>query len=199
MTVHPLVDSLDSEELLRSILIREGIKDTEVLENTPRRWVQALRGQLGADREEFDFTTFESKVDDMVIVQDIQFSSLCAHHLLPFFGYAHVAYIPQGRIAGLSKLARTVRTWCFGLWTQEELTEAIANNLVENLSVPKEVNQIVKPKGVAVVMQAEHTCMSVRGVRAPGAKTTTSSMRGVFLDNNNNARAEFLSLIRGGK
>jgi GTP cyclohydrolase I len=175
-----------SEAYLRCILENEGIEDEEVLKNTPRRWVSALRALLGSDGKDFDFTVFPSIADDMVIVQDIQFASLCAHHLLPFFGQAHVAYIPQGYIAGLSKLARVVRATALGLWTQEELADEISTTLQRNLD----------PKGVAVVLRAEHTCMSVRGVRAPGALTTTSSMRGVFRDDKNNARAEFLSLIK---
>jgi GTP cyclohydrolase I len=176
-----------SEQDLRNILYAEGIEDKEVLKNTPKRWVQMLRQQLGAESEPFEFTAFKSDVDDMVIVQDIEFSSMCAHHLLPFSGYAHVAYIPQGNVVGLSKIARCVRQQSLGLWMQEELTQSIANEFNVNLD----------PKGVAVVMKAEHTCMSIRGVRAPGAKTITSCMKGVFLDNKNNARAEFLSLING--
>lgn len=175
----------ESEELLRKILINEGITDEEVLLNTPRRWVQALRQQLDFSDSGFEFTTFPSESSNMVIVDHIQFSSVCAHHLLPFYGHAHVGYIPQGSIVGLSKLARTVRAFSLGLWAQEELTQAIMQNLQDSLD----------PLGVAVVMQAEHTCMSVRGVKAPGSKTTTSSMSGVFLEDGNNARSEFLSLI----
>lgn len=173
------------ETHLREILYTMGIDDKEVLRNTPTRWIKALRAQLGEEEPPFEFTTFESDVDDMVIVQDIEFASMCAHHLLPFTGLAHVAYIPQGRVVGLSKIARCVRQQSLGLWMQEELTQAIAEQFVSNLA----------PLGIAVVMKAEHTCMSVRGIKAVGSKTTTSCMRGVFLDNTNNARAEFLSLI----
>lgn len=179
------LDDTLSETHLREILYTMGIDDKEVLKNTPKRWIKALRAQLGEEEPPFEFTTFESTADDMVIVQDIEFASMCAHHLLPFIGHAHVAYIPQGRVVGLSKIARCVRQQSLGLWMQEELTQSIADQFVENL----------EPKGVAVVMKAEHTCMSVRGVRAVGSKTTTSCMKGVFLDNQNNARAEFLSLI----
>jgi GTP cyclohydrolase I len=100
---------------------------------------------------------------------------------------AHIGYIPQGRLAGLSKLARSVQSHARGLWVQEDLTKKIADFLEEQLD----------PKGVAVVMSAEHTCMTLRGVKAPGAKTTTSSMTGVFRDMAKGARQEFLELIRG--
>lgn len=180
------VTPLDSEALMRIILVNEGIENREVLDNTPGRWLQALRCQLGEDGEDFEFTTFETKADDMVIVEGISFASYCAHHLLPFFGVAHVAYVPQGRMVGLSKLARVVRFTALGLWSQEELSDEIATTIDRELT----------PLGVAVVMKAEHTCMSVRGVKAPGTKTTTSSMIGVFRDNKNNARAEFLNLIK---
>ena len=175
-----------SEELLRRVLMAEGIEDKEVLENTPRRWVTALRSMLGDGSEAFDFTVFPSDANNMVIVEGVEFSSLCSHHLLPFYGKAHVAYIPDGYVAGLSKLARAVRIASLGLWSQEELADEIMHQLTRRL----------RPKGVGVVMRAEHTCMSVRGVKAIGAITTTSSMSGVFLDNTNNARAEFLGLIR---
>ena len=185
-----------SEWCLRQILLNEGIEDKEILANTPRRWVQALRGMLGSGAEEFEVTTFESEAGDMVIVQDIQFASLCEHHLLPFYGHAHVAYLPQGRIVGLSKIPRVVRSTSFGLWTQEELGDEIAHSLERGLTwisrVPEEIH---KPLGVAVILEAEHTCMTVRGVKAPGAKTKTSTMTGVFLEPGNNARTEFLSLI----
>jgi GTP cyclohydrolase I len=176
----------DSEECMRQILHNEGIEDEEVLERTPERWVAAFRAMQGTGADEWDFTTFDSPADDMVIVGPIQFASLCAHHLLPFFGEAFVAYIPQGQIVGLSKLPRAVKTAALGLWAQEELCEEIMTQLERRL----------KPKGVAVTMRAEHTCMSVRGVKAPGVRTTTSSMSGVFRENGNNARAEFLSLIK---
>ena len=176
----------DSTDLMRSVLMNEGIEDEEILTNTPGRWIGALREFLGEGHKEWDFTTFPSDATNMVIEEKIPFASLCAHHLLPFFGYASVAYIPQGRVAGLSKLGRVVQTVCYGLWSQEELCDEIMHYL----------NRELEPKGSAVVMKAEHTCMSVRGVKMGGVLTTTSSMSGVFLDNTNNARAEFMALIK---
>jgi GTP cyclohydrolase I len=173
--------------IIRDFLDREGQNVTdEVRQNTPKRFVQAFRELMGRNDDQWEFTVFESDCDEMILVKDITFVTLCEHHLLPFVGRAHVAYIPQGQIAGLSKLARTVRTCARGIWAQEDLTMEIANFLEKNLS----------PKGVAVVLEAEHTCMAIRGVKADGSKTTTSALRGVFRDNTNNARAEFLGLIR---
>jgi GTP cyclohydrolase I len=159
----------------------------EAIANTPRRYTNAFAELMGYNDEPWEFTTFESNSNQMVVVKDIEFVSLCEHHLLPFLGKASVAYIPQGKIAGLSKLARTVKSHSRGLWTQEALTETIAGYLVEQLN---------PTRGVAVVMEATHTCMTVRGVCANGSKTITSSMHGAFLEPTNTARAEFLSLIK---
>jgi GTP cyclohydrolase IA len=171
-----------SQTCIGWILRNHGIIDTEILRNTPRRWVAAFQAQL--EPEEFSFTTFPTRADDMIIVSPIQFSSMCSHHLLPFSGVAHVGYIPEGQIAGLSKIARAVQAGCKGLWTQEELTQTIAEELTAKL----------KPLGVGVIMKAEHTCMTTRGVKALGAMTTTSSMLGVFREKAK-VRAEFLSLV----
>ena len=156
-------------------------------ENTPQRFAQMLSDLT--TRDEFSFTTFDNteKVDEMITVRDIPFYTLCNHHVIPFFGKAHIAYIPQGKIAGLSKFARTVKYFAKGLWVQEHLTSEIADFLEDKL----------EPLGVAVVMEAEHLCMTMRGVQVPGAMTTTSAMRGVFLDPEKGARQEFLSLIKG--
>lgn len=183
-----------SEYFLQEILVNEGVKEEEVLNNTPRRWVKALQEQLRQD--DFEFTTFPSDSDDMIILENIPFSSLCAHHLLPFFGYAHIGYIPQGRIAGLSKLSRLVQFHSKGLWVQEELTQAIADDLEDRLTFANSNGAPIEPKGVIIVMEAEHTCMSCRGTKAVGAKTKTSSLAGVFKDNTNLARSEFLRLIK---
>lgn len=172
---------------MRAILEIQGVKDPEVLQRTPERWVTALGAMLGEGEEDtINFTTFPSSARDMVVVQDIQFASLCVHHLLPFFGKAHVAYVPQGKVVGLSKIPRLVTTLAQGLWTQEELTETIAISF----------NDRLKPIGVGVVMRAEHTCMSVRGVKAVGTTTTTSCMMGCFADHAKLARAEFLGFIK---
>jgi GTP cyclohydrolase I len=139
-------------------------------------------------KDDFVFTVFdnENDVDEMIIIQDIPFYTLCAHHLVPFFGKAHVAYIPSDCIAGLSKFARAIRYMARGLWVQEQLTDAIAIYLEDHL----------RPRGLAVVLGAEHFCMSMRGAQVPGTRTTTSAMRGVFLDSSKGARSEFLNLIR---
>lgn len=178
---------MESEGYIRQFLTAnvEGLTD-EVFTNTPKRFTETFRELMGAHDISWEFTTFESECDEMIIVRDVSFVTLCEHHLLPFVGRAHVGYIPQGRIAGLSKIARAVRTAARGLWTQEHLTMEIADFIEKQLA----------PLGVAVVMEAEHTCMAIRGVKADGSRTTTSSMRGVFRDNNNNARAEFLGLLR---
>ena len=152
---------------------------------TPARVIEAWKQQT--TYEDFDLTTFQDDgADEMVIVKDITFNSMCAHHLLPFVGKAHVAYIPNGRIVGLSKLARVVRMYAANLQVQEKLTTEIAQHLEFAL----------EPLGVAVLMEAEHTCMTVRGVQAAGALTTTSKMTGVFLDPTTGARQEFLNLVR---
>jgi GTP cyclohydrolase I len=181
------VAPIQAEQWLRDILVNMGIKNDEVLDETPRRWVTMFQEMLGQWDPVWKFTTFESDCNEMVICSNIPFVALCEHHLLPFLGVAHIGYIPQGRLAGLSKLARSVQSHARGLWVQEDLTKKIADFLEEQLD----------PKGVAVVMSAEHTCMTLRGVKAPGAKTTTSSMTGVFRDMAKGARQEFLELIRG--
>jgi GTP cyclohydrolase I len=138
----------------------------------------------------FDARTFpnDEGYDELVLSRDIPFQSLCEHHLLPFVGLAHVAYLPGERILGLSKLARVVEMFARRLQVQERLTQQIANWLVDELG----------PRGVGVVMEAEHMCMSVRGVRAPGAKTVTSALRGTLRDDAR-TRQEFLSLAHFGR
>jgi GTP cyclohydrolase I len=162
--------------------LRLGIHGPD-MEKTPERWWKMMRGFTTPER--FEFTTFPTDHKTMVVVQDIDFVSLCAHHLIPFFGKAHVAYIPNKHLAGLSKLPRTVEYFMKDATTQEELTNKIADFLDTKLT----------PMGVAVVMKAQHMCMSLRGVNQRNAITTTSALTGVFLDNENNARQEFLSLI----
>ena len=155
---------------------------------TPKRYVRALR-EILVPGNGFKFTTFpnENPKSEMVIVGPVRYHSVCAHHVLPFFGDAWIAYIPDQRIAGLSKLARTVKWMSKGLWTQENLTSEIATFLEENLS----------PIGVAVRMEGEHLCMTIRGVQSPGTVTTTSEMRGAFLhpQPGANPRQEFYNAI----
>lgn len=157
--------------------------------DTPRRFVSML--QELTTRTTFKFTTFPNTehVDEMVIVQDIPFYTLCNHHVIPFFGHAHIAYVPDTRLVGLSKFARVVREAAKGLWVQEHLTLYIADFLEAHLD----------PKGIAVIMEAEHLCMTMRGVQVLGTKTTTSAMRGVFGDHSRTAKQEFMEHIRRSK
>lgn len=158
--------------------------ESEHMKRTPERFAKMLDDLT--TRELFEFTTFESDSEEMIVCKDITFHSLCAHHIVPYIGTAHVAYIPQGRIVGLSKIPRTVRYHAAGLTVQEELTKSIADYMEEKLD----------PLGVAVVMQAEHMCATLRGVKAPGMKTVTSCMRGRFADHDRLARSEFLTFIQ---
>src|SRR4051794_8193167 len=130
--------------------------------------------------------TFTQKADELVLVKDIEFSSCCEHHLLPFTGRAHIAYLPDGQIVGLSKLARVVDAVARRPQVQERMTEEIADLIMQHL----------KPRGVGVIIEASHSCMTIRGVRKPGAMTITSSMRGGFLIHPP-TRAELMALIFG--
>jgi GTP cyclohydrolase I len=157
--------------------------ETEGLRDTPRRMAAAYAELLTP--EPFSLTTFlnDEGYDELVVVRDIPFQSLCMHHVLPFHGVAHVAYLPAERILGLSKLARVVELFARDLQLQERLTTQIAGWLQAQL----------EPKGVGVVLEAEHLCMSLRGVQKPGAKTVTSALHGLVRDDPR-TRAEFLSL-----
>ena len=132
--------------------------------------------------------TFTQKYDEVVLERDIRFDSFCEHHLLPFFGKAHIAYLPNGTIVGLSKLARVVEALAHRPQVQEGMTEELADLLMSEL----------KPRGVGVILEATHTCMTIRGVRKPGAICTTSAMRGGF-KTNASTRAELMALIYGGR
>ncbi|MCU1692873.1 MAG: cyclohydrolase FolE [Frankiales bacterium] len=160
--------------------------DEESLRDTPRRVAAAFSEML--EPRQFDMTTFPNSegYDELVVATGIPFSSLCEHHLLPFVGVAHVAYSPGARILGLSKLARVVETYSRALQVQERMTMQIAHWLQDSLT----------PRGVGVVVEAEHMCMSIRGVRAVGARTTTSALLG-SLREDARTRQEFLSLVRG--
>jgi GTP cyclohydrolase I len=129
---------------------------------------------------------FTEKYDEMVLIRDISFNSMCEHHLLPFMGVAHVGYVPNGRVIGLSKLARVVEVVSKRPQVQERMTETIANLLVEELQA----------KGVAVVIEATHTCMTMRGIRKPGSLCLTSAMKGLFRSNLS-SRSEVMNLIYG--
>ncbi|GGJ46469.1 GTP cyclohydrolase I FolE [Streptomyces brasiliensis] len=182
-------DEKRAENAVRELLIAVGEDpDREGLRDTPARVARAYRELLvGLTQEPEDVltTTFDLGHDEMVLVKDIEIVSLCEHHMLPFHGVAHVGYIPAetGKITGLSKLARLVEVFARRLQVQERLTTQIADSLV----------RILEARGVIVVIEAEHMCMSVRGIRKPGAKTTTSAVRGQLRDAT--SRAEAMSLI----
>lgn len=159
--------------------------DREGLQDTPKRYIKFLDEFLNPPS--FNFTTFESDgTDEMVIVKDIPFYSLCEHHLAPFFGTAAIAYIPNGRIVGISKLPRVLDMFSRKLQNQERITQQTATFILESG---------LKPKGVAVVLNARHMCMEMRGIKAMGASTSTSAMLGVFKEDMN-CRQEFLKLIK---
>jgi GTP cyclohydrolase I len=155
------------------------------LQRTPERVARALQEMLTP--LPFEVTKFpnDEGYDELVLVRDITFSSLCEHHLLPFTGVAHLAYLPKTHIVGLSKLARVVDRYSRRLQVQERMTQQIADWLTDEL----------EPRGVGVVVEAEHLCMRVRGARAAGSHTTTSALRGRLRDDPR-TRAEFLSLVR---
>jgi GTP cyclohydrolase IA len=163
---------------------REGLRDTP--SRFARAYEEMFRG-LRQDPAEILTTTFELGHDELVLVKDIEVASTCEHHLVPFYGYAHVGYIPgtDGRITGLSKLARLVDVYAKRPQVQERLTTQVADSLC----------RLLEPAGVIVVVEAEHLCMTMRGVRKPGAKTLTSAVRGQL--RNPATRAEAMSLILG--
>jgi GTP cyclohydrolase I len=162
---------------------RDGLRDTPA--RVARMYAEVLRGMHDDPRRHLT-TSFDAGHDEIVLVRDIPFSSMCEHHMLPFIGHAHLGYLPgsSGRITGLSKLARLVDGYSSRLQVQERLTSEIASAM----------EAVLEPAGVIVVLEAEHLCMSIRGVNKPGALTVTSAVRGHFRDDPR-ARAEALSLI----
>jgi GTP cyclohydrolase I len=183
----PAVDLVAAERAAADLLraLGQPIESDGMIE-TPRRMARAYAEMLTSDG--FDFTTFPNTeaYDELVLVEDIPVRSVCEHHMLPFVGVAHLGYLPAGRILGLSKLARLVEFYAHRAQTQERLTQEIAEHLDAQLA----------PRGVGVVIEAEHTCMSLRGVRAAGTRTVTSALLGT-LRTDPASRAEFLSLARG--
>lgn len=166
---------------------REGLVDTP--SRIAEMYAELFMGINKEPREELS-VAYEEGHREMVIVRDIPFYSMCEHHLLPFYGMAHVGYIPdvQGRVVGLSKLARVVEIVASRLQIQERMTGGIADAIMDGLA----------PSGVAVIVQAEHLCMTMRGVKKPGSNIITSAIRGAFLTNTA-SRAEFLSLVHGNR
>ena len=189
----PGVDHARAEAAVRELLIAVGEDpDREGLRETPARVARAYEeifAGLYADPDAALDRTFDEQHQELILVKDIAMFSTCEHHLVPFHGMAHVGYIPSttGRVTGLSKIARVVDLYARRPQVQERLTGQIADALVRKLN----------PRGVIVVIEAEHLCMGMRGIRKPGARTTTSAVRGMF-ESSPSSRAEALALIRSG-
>jgi GTP cyclohydrolase IA len=180
-------------DLVRQMIAQIGEDpNREGLRRTPERFEKALRYLTSGYRQDPDKilngAMFSVCYDEMVVVKDIEVYSLCEHHLLPFFGKCHVAYIPNKKVVGLSKIARLVNMYARRLQIQERLTSQIAETIEESLS----------PQGVGVIIEARHLCMVMRGVEKQHSTAMTSAMLGVFRENKQ-TRDEFLSLIKGGK
>jgi GTP cyclohydrolase I len=186
------VDLPRIEEAVREILSAVGEDpNREGLRETPRRvakmYAEMFSGLHRNPRTHLQ-KFFTEKYDEMVLVRDISFDSMCEHHMLPFSGVAHIGYIPNGKVVGLSKLARVVEVVSHRPQVQERMTEDLANLLIDELDV----------KGVAVVIEATHSCMTIRGVRKPGSVCVTSAMKGVFRSSLS-SRAEVMNLIYGNR
>jgi len=184
------VDHGRIERAVREILLAVGEDpDREGLRETPSRVARMyaeLFGGLRLDPKQYLAKFFTEKYDEIVLVRDISFCSICEHHLMPFMGKAHIGYLPAGKVVGLSKLARLVEAVSRRPQVQERMTEEIASLLVSELGA----------RGVAVVMEATHTCMTIRGVRKPGSVCVTSAMKGAFRSNLS-TRSELMQLIYG--
>jgi len=185
------IDVKRIEKAVREIIsaIGEDV-NREGLRNTPMRvanmYTELLAGMC-EDPKEHLRSIFTEKYNEIVLLRDIPFYSICEHHLMPFIGSAHVAYLPDGTVLGVSKLARIVDCFARRLQVQERLTEQIADFIMENL----------KPKGVAVVIEASHSCMTIRGIKKPGSIMVTSALRGIFL-RDPRSRSEVFGLIHNG-
>ena len=186
----PPVSEEEMRQAVRTLLLGLGEDpDREGLRDTPKRVVKALKFLTSGYHQSLDEllngAVFHENIDEMVLVRDIDLFSSCEHHILPILGRAHVAYIPDGKVIGLSKIARICEMYGRRLQVQERLTAQIADAL----------QGLLQPKGVAVVVEATHMCMVMRGVQKPGSWTSTSAVRGVFADDAK-TRQEFMSLIR---
>ncbi len=189
---HGPIDHARIERAVREILIAVGEDpDREGLRDTPKRvarmYAEVFAG-LYDDAERYVQTFFSEQYDELVVLRDIPFYSFCEHHLLPFEGKAHVAYLPNGRVVGLSKLARVVDAFARRPQLQERLTQQIADLLMEKLDA----------KGACVIMEATHTCMTIRGIKKPGSVMVTSAIRGTFRTNLA-TRTEAMNLLLGGR
>lgn len=191
---HPRPSRAEAEQAVQTLIAYIGENTArEGLLDTPRRVVESFdelyQGYHLCPAEVLDRTFGETAgYDDFVLIRDIRFASHCEHHMMPFYGKAHIAYTPVDRVVGLSKLARLVNIFAHRLQTQEHLTAQIAGA----------IDQVLKPRGVAVLIEAEHTCMSVRGVRAEGAVTLTTRFTGEFRDNTG-LQTRFLTMLRGAR
>jgi GTP cyclohydrolase IA len=186
----PLLDSVSTQDLYRELLVRIGEDPTrDGLVRTPERMEKSMafltRGYTMDVTEVLHDALFDVDYDEMVIVKDIEFFSQCEHHLLPFFGKAHIAYVPHGKVIGLSKIPRLVDVFARRLQVQERLTRQIGDAITE----------AIHPQGVAVILEAQHLCMMMRGVEKQHSSTVTSAMLGVF-KTQLQTRNEFLSLVR---
>jgi GTP cyclohydrolase I len=184
--------SLTTQELYRELLLRIGEDPTrDGLLDTPERVEKSMAFLTRGYTQDVDAVIhealFDVDYDEMVIVKDIEFFSMCEHHLLPFFGKAHIAYLPNGKVIGLSKIPRVVDVFARRLQVQERLTSEIADA----------ISNAIDPQGVAVILEAQHLCMMMRGVEKQHSATVTSAMRGVF-KTQLQTRNEFLSLVRRG-
>jgi GTP cyclohydrolase I len=192
--VSPRPSRDEAEAAVRTLIAYAGDDPSrDGLLDTPKRVVGAFeelyRGYTECPAEVLDRTFAEmGAYDDFVLVKDIDFHSNCEHHMMPFFGKAHVAYTPVERVVGLSKLARLIDVYARRLQTQEHLTSQISTAIEE----------ILKPRGVAVMMEAEHMCMSLRGVEKPGTMTVTTKFSGIFRDDPSQ-QVRFITLVRGGQ
>ena len=185
-----MVDKNKIEKAVRMILEAVGEEpDREGLVGTPARvarMYEEMFSGLAPEPRRILSPVFSEKYDEIVLVRDIDFASMCEHHLLPFIGVAHVAYLPAGKVVGISKLARAVDAFARRPQLQERMTNQIADF----------INQELSPKGVAVVLRARHTCMGIRGIRKPDSEVVTSALRGIF-KKNPTTRAELMSLLHG--
>jgi GTP cyclohydrolase I len=186
------VDQARIRAAVREILLavgedpdRDGLRETP--ERVARMYAEMFSG-LHKDPAEPLRKTFVEKYDEIVLVKDISFESSCEHHLLPFMGKAHIAYLPNGKVVGLSKIPRVVEILSRRPQVQERMTEQLADLLMKELDA----------KGVAVILEATHTCMTIRGIRKPGSTCTTSAVRGVFRTNQS-TRIELMALINNGR
>jgi GTP cyclohydrolase I len=188
---NPQVDVEKIREAVREILLavgedvgREGIKETP--DRVARMYAELLGG-MHEDPKQHVRRLFTENYDEIVLLRDIPFYSICEHHLMPFIGTAHVAYLPAGSVLGVSKLARVVDCFARRLQVQERLTDQIADFIMQSL----------KPRGVAVVLEASHSCMTIRGIKKPGSIMVTSALRGIF-KKDPRSRNEVLSLMHNG-